>query len=50
MKYIVTVNESSIGYIEVDASNPAEAEAMAEEIYYSGSTNWDSSDVSFVVL
>lgn len=50
MKYIVTVNESSVGYIEVEANSPQQAEALAEEIYLAGSTSWDASEVSFVVL
>ena len=50
MKYIVTVNESSTGYIEVEADTPQQAEALAEEIYLAGNTGWDNTDVSFVVL
>lgn len=50
MKYIVTVNEKSVGYIEVEANSPHEAIDLAEEIYYAGNTSWDDTDVSFIVL
>ncbi len=50
MKYIVTVNESSVGYIEVEANNPQQAIDLAEEIYLAGNTNWEDTEVSFVVL
>ena len=45
MKYTVDVKDTSYATIIVEASSKEEAEALALEKYYEGTTEWEDCDI-----
>ena len=42
--YIVYIEETSYGYVEVEAESPQEAEELAEKQYMNGDIYWGDCD------
>lgn len=45
MIYLVDIRDISHGVAEIEADSVEQAEALAEELYYSGKVEWQSSEL-----
>ena len=45
MMYLVDIRDISHGVAEIEADSAEQAEALAEELYYSGNVEWQSSEL-----
>lgn len=45
MIYLVDIRDISHGVAEIEADSAEQAEALAEELYYSGNVEWQSSEL-----